>query len=79
VQCAQRPGGKCQGYNGTITCFEPPADAFQHMPVVQAECVSSNGQTACGYGCASHKGQVRCAQRPGGMCQGYNGTITCSE
>jgi len=40
-------------------------------------CMTSEGKTACGYHCIASYGEVRCAQRPEGICVAGSGTVTC--
>jgi len=40
-------------------------------------CLTSEGKTACGYNCLASYGEVRCAQRPEGICVAGSGTVTC--
>jgi hypothetical protein len=43
----------------------------------EATCLASGGKTACGYHCLASFGEVRCAQRPDGMCIAGVGTVAC--
>ena len=43
----------------------------------EPECVSSYGQTACGYHCKSEYGMVKCAQTPQGVCHAEYGQVKC--
>lgn len=42
-----------------------------------AECITSDGKTACGYHCVSAEGQVRCSQTPEGVCSVSSGIVAC--
>jgi len=44
---------------------------------LEAKCLNSEGKTACGYHCLASFGEVRCAQRPDGMCIAGVGTVAC--
>ena len=41
------------------------------------ECLTSSGQTACGFHCISAESQVRCAQTPDGVCNYSSGVVAC--
>ena len=40
-----------------------------------ADCLTSEGKTACGFHCVSGEGQVRCAQTPEGVCSVASGVV----
>jgi hypothetical protein len=42
-----------------------------------ADCLTSEGKTACGFHCVSGEGQVRCAQTPEGVCSVASGVVAC--
>jgi hypothetical protein len=42
-----------------------------------ADCLTSNGKTACGYHCVSGENQVRCSQTPDGVCSVSSGIVAC--
>lgn len=41
------------------------------------ECLSAFGKTACGYGCVSGFGEVKCGQLPGMVCLASFGKVAC--
>lgn len=41
------------------------------------DCLTSSGQTACGYHCLGAERQVRCAQTPEGVCSNSSGVLAC--
>ncbi len=41
------------------------------------DCLTSSGQTACGYHCIGAEGQVRCAQTADGVCSTSSGVVAC--
>jgi hypothetical protein len=53
------------------TAAAPPVDP------TAATCLTSEGKTACGFHCMASFGEVRCAQRPDGICFIGAGTVTC--
>lgn len=79
VQCAQTPAGACGVVGTTLTCNDPPAHLAFLPQTPRMQCERGAGRIACGYGCKSGGGDVRCAQTPGGVCQQNAGTITCFD
>lgn len=80
VKCAATPVGACLADNGKVVCSDGVVGGrgrFREVP--QQQCVSAFGKTACGWGCVADYGQVKCATRPGGVCQAAYGKVTCSE
>jgi len=79
VRCAQTPQGVCTIGSGMVACWDPPplvkAVLGRHAP--RPTCVTSYGQTACGYQCASNYDQVQCAQTPFGACRANEGNVAC--
>ena len=45
----------------------------------QKECVSTQGNVACGYDCKTTQGNARCANTPSGACITTQGRIFCTE
>jgi hypothetical protein len=80
VQCSETPEGACIAGFGRVLCWDPPRRyrrlACENDP---AECMAAFGDLACGYGCASGFGEVKCSPRPGGSCEAANGHVTCSR
>jgi hypothetical protein len=79
VRCAQTPLGVCSVGSGIVACWDPP-------PLVRGvlgpyaprpSCVTSFGQTACGYWCVANFDQVQCAQTPFGSCRANEGKVAC--
>lgn len=81
VKCAATPLGACLADNGKVVCSDPPAPLRgpRYRDVPPQQCASGYGKTACGWGCVADYGQVKCSQKPGGVCQAASGKITCSE
>jgi len=79
IACAQTPQGVCHAAYGQVVCWDPPAWARRRAAAEAPRCLDAYGQIACGYGCASGYGQVRCAQTPGGSCWAAVGQIACYE
>lgn len=79
VRCAQTAEGICSVSSGVVVCWDPPAVLRRVFGgrVPQASCVSSDGQTACGYGCETTDGHVLCAQTPFGQCDSTDGKLAC--
>jgi hypothetical protein len=42
-----------------------------------ADCLTSNNQTSCGFSCLAAYGVVRCAQTPDGICEAGGASVTC--
>lgn len=78
VKCAESPWGACKAAFGEIVCADPPAWARRGRPV-KVQCEAAFGKIACGYGCVSAFGDIRCAKSPRGTCQAAYGDIVCSE
>ena len=79
VRCAQTPQGVCSAGSGILACWDPPPlvkTIFgRHAP--RPSCVTSSGQTACGYHCVANYDQVQCAQTPFGACRANEGKVAC--
>lgn len=80
ARCAQTADGVCASTSGILVCWDPPpvlrrVYATGHLPA--ASCVTSNGQTACGYACVAQYDQVQCAQTPFGACRANMGRLVC--
>ena len=79
VRCAQTPQGVCSVGSGILACWDPPplvkAIFGRHAP--RPSCVTSSGQTACGYHCVANYDQVQCAQTPFGACRANEGKVAC--
>jgi len=76
LKCAQTPEGVCHSAYGQLVCWDPPRPVRRG---IKARCQSAYGQIACGYGCVTAYGKVRCANSPSGTCQAAYGDIVCSE
>ncbi|MBU8899105.1 hypothetical protein DRW03_28195 [Corallococcus sp. H22C18031201] len=81
VRCAKTPQGRCQVLDGQAVCFDPPAYAAKAYGTAlpEPECKTLDGVVACGYGCATEFGKVKCASTPAGLCKARNGDITCFD
>jgi len=79
VKCAETPWGACKAAFGEIVCADPPRWARGRGRMVKVQCEAAAGKIACGYGCVSAYGELRCAQSPRGACQAAYGEIVCSE
>jgi hypothetical protein len=81
VKCSQTPAGVCSAASGVVACWDPPPVLYrvfgQRLP--KAECVSTFGQTACGYACEVSSDRVQCAQTPFGVCRAREGRIVCAD
>jgi len=79
VRCAQTPQGVCNVGSGIVACWDPPplvkAVLGRHAP--RPSCVTSFGQTACGYHCVANYDQVQCSQTPFGACRANDGKVAC--
>ena len=77
-RCAQSPEGVCTIGSGMVICWDPPPLLRKIVEDVPAPtCVTSGGQTACGYGCISNYDRVQCAQTPFGACLANEGKLVC--
>ncbi|MCC7072544.1 MAG: hypothetical protein IT383_14545 [Deltaproteobacteria bacterium] len=79
VQCARTHLGACEVAFGKITCDDPPRWVLADPNAPAMSCLTAYGKTACGYGCQSGYGDVRCARTPNGVCQSAFGKVVCSE
>jgi hypothetical protein len=79
VTCARTPNGACGVTMGRATCNDPPGQLGVDPRVPKMSCVENAGRMACGYGCATLRGEVRCAQTPRGSCQVVNGQFACFD
>lgn len=79
VQCAQTPFGACLADQGNLVCWDPPAAVVwsKGIRTPRAECVHNSGQVVCGYHCAAHHGDLRCAQTPEGTCSVRQDKLVC--
>jgi hypothetical protein len=79
VGCAATPAGVCVTTGGKLTCWDPPewvrAHYRERLPT--PECLTKSGETACGYHCWSHDGDVQCAESPDGVCGNSRDEIKC--
>ena len=76
IKCADTPNGVCHSAYGKLVCWDPPRWVRGHQ---KARCEAAYGDIACGYGCVSAYGKIKCASSPGGACKAAYGDITCSE
>lgn len=81
VKCARTPAGVCRTFEGSITCFDPPAAVFALFgkSTPKVECRSHGAQLACGYKCLNSSEGVKCAATPLGVCKAENGRVTCFD
>ncbi|ADO69479.1 hypothetical protein [Stigmatella aurantiaca] len=81
VQCAQTPQGRCQLVDGRAMCFDPPAYVVRAYgsALPEPECKTLEGESACGYNCATYFGKVKCARTPAGVCRGRGGEVECFD
>lgn len=81
VGCAQTEMGICGSSHGKVRCFDPPQPLVQLFGagLPRPECRTLLGQVACGYGCVSALGQVRCAQTPAGVCAASTVEVQCFD
>jgi hypothetical protein len=79
VRCAQTPQGVCNVGSGIVACWDPPplVKAVLGRNAPRPGCVTSYGQTACGYNCIANYDQVQCAQTPFGACRANEGKVAC--
>jgi hypothetical protein len=80
VQCSETPSGACIAGFGRLMCWDPPW-RYRRLAweIDPAQCVAGYGTLACGYGCASGFGEVKCSPRPGGSCMAAAGHVTCAQ
>ncbi len=81
ARCAQTPQGRCTVVDGQAVCFDPPAYVVQAYgsALPEPECKTIDGVVACGYGCATDFGKVKCARTPAGVCRAHEGDIACFD
>jgi hypothetical protein len=79
VRCAQTPQGVCSVGSGIVACWDPPplVKGVLGVRAPRPSCVTSFGQTACGYECVANYDQVQCAQTPFGACGANEGKVVC--
>lgn len=79
VRCAQTPDGVCSVSSGVVACWDPPAILRRVFGerVPKPSCVTTDGQTACGYACETNNEHALCAQTPFGECRASDGKIVC--
>ena len=79
VRCAQTPQGICTVGSGIVACWDPPplVKTVLGRNAPRPSCVTSFGQTACGYHCVANYDQVQCAQTPFGACRANDGKVAC--
>jgi hypothetical protein len=80
VQCSETDAGACIAAFGRVLCWDAPhryRRLAREMDPVQ--CVAAYGDLACGYGCTSGFGEVKCSPRPGGSCMAADGHVTCAR
>ncbi|AGC47355.1 hypothetical protein MYSTI_06082 [Myxococcus stipitatus DSM 14675] len=54
-----------------------PPPRVEPAPQPVPNCLSSQGQTACGFNCQSARGGIACAQTPYGTCAVHAGQVHC--
>jgi len=81
VHCSETPDGVCVATSRGVTCWDPPINAYcaDDRPLPRPKCITVDGYTACGYGCAARNGELACAETPGGSCQLYPRQIVCND
>lgn len=79
VRCSQTPEGVCSVTSGVVACWDPPAvlRRVYGERVPTASCVTTYGQTACGYSCEMNSDRALCAQTPFGECQASDSRVVC--
>lgn len=79
LRCAQTPQGVCSIGSGIVACWDPPplVKSVLGRRAPRPTCVTSYGQTACGYHCVANYDQVQCAQTPFGACKANEGKVAC--
>jgi len=79
VRCAQTPEGACSVDSGVVACWDPPAILRRVFRdgLPPAQCVTTYGQTACGYSCETNSDHASCAQTPFGSCVASDGHVAC--
>lgn len=79
VGCARTRDGVCVTGSGKLTCWDPPEWVRAHYrdKLPPPECLSRDGETACGYHCWSHDGVVKCADSPDGVCGNSPSKVMC--
>jgi hypothetical protein len=79
VRCAQTAAGVCSITSGVVACWDPPPILRRLFGerVPQPSCVTTYGQTACGYSCETNSDRALCAQTPFGECRASDGKIAC--
>jgi hypothetical protein len=79
VQCAQTPFGACLADQGNLVCWDPPAAVMLSRGILtpHAECIHNSGRVVCGYHCAAHHGDLRCAETPEGACTVRQDKLVC--
>jgi hypothetical protein len=81
VRCAQTLEGVCTVGSGLVVCWDPPSMLRRLFgrSVPAPSCLTSNGQTTCGYHCLSNYDRVQCAQTPYGACGSNEGAVVCAD
>jgi len=82
VACASTPDGICVAGRLGITCWDPSETVYcadRRRPLPRPQCVVSDGEVACGYGCKKHAGSVACAQTPSGTCTIAQDRLVCLD
>jgi hypothetical protein len=79
VRCSQTPEGVCTVSSGIVACWDPPALLRRVFTdgVPRPDCVTTYGQTACGYSCDTNSDRALCTQTPFGACAEAEGRIAC--
>jgi hypothetical protein len=62
-----------------VACWDPPAVLRRAFVVAlpEAKCVTTYGQTACGYICETNSDRALCTQTPFGACTASEGHLAC--
>jgi hypothetical protein len=79
VRCSQTVEGVCTVSSDIVACWDPPAVLRRVFTdgVPRPNCVTTYGQTACGYSCETNSDRALCTQTPFGACAEAEGRIAC--
>jgi len=82
MACAQSPDGICRASSKRgVVCWDPSPSTYcaDNKPLPRPQCIMSDGEIACGYGCEARGGNMACAATPGGKCNIFPSEIICTD
>lgn len=81
VRCATTPLGVCIAGRSKPVCYDPPRALIRKYgpELPRPECLEGRYDAACGYGCMTSGGDVKCSPFPGGSCRVSLGRVECDQ